>query len=60
MRTGSPDRLSLTAGLVLIALGSVLLLDQLGTVALDFGGLAPIAFGAVGVILLVSGLARSA
>jgi len=55
---GGPDRLSLTAGLVLIVLGAVLLLDSAGTLDLSFGAMAPIAFGAVGAILLASGLSR--
>jgi hypothetical protein len=59
-RTGSPDRVSLTAGLVLVVLGAVLLLDSLGTLHLSFAGMAPIAFGAVGAILLASGLSRGA
>lgn len=59
-RTGSPDRVSLTAGLVLVVLGTVLLLDSLGTLCLSFAGMAPIAFGAVGAILLASGLSRGA
>lgn len=59
-RTGSPDRVSLTAGLVLVVLGTVLLLDSLGTLRLSFAGMAPIAFGAVGAILLASGLSRGA
>jgi hypothetical protein len=49
---------SLTAGLVLVVLGAVLLLDRTGTVDLTFSSLAPIAFGAVGAILLASGLSR--
>ena len=57
-RAGSPDRLSLVAGLVLVALGTVLLLDSAGTLQLTFGAMAPIAFGAVGAILLASGLSR--
>ena len=57
-RTGSPDRLSLTAGIVLVVFGTVLLLDSLGTLRLDFGSMAPIAFGAVGAVLLASGLSR--
>jgi hypothetical protein len=55
---GGPDRLSLTAGLVLIVLGTLLLLDSTGTLELSFGAMAPIAFGAVGAILLASGLSR--
>jgi hypothetical protein len=51
---------SLTAGLVLVVLGTVLLLDSLGTLRLSFAGMAPIALGAVGAILLASGLSRGA
>jgi hypothetical protein len=57
-RTADPDRVSLTAGLVLVVLGIVLLLDSTGTLQLSFGAMAPIALGAVGAILLASGLSR--
>ena len=57
---GNPDRLSLVAGLVLVVLGVVLLLDSAGALELTFGAMAPIAFGAVGAILLASGLSRGA
>ncbi len=50
--------MSLTAGLVLLVLGTVLLLDQAGTLQLDFGSMAPIALGAIGAVLLASGLSR--
>ena len=50
--------MSLTAGLVLVVFGTVLLLDRSGTLRLTFGSMAPIAFGAVGAILLASGLSR--
>jgi hypothetical protein len=50
---------SLTAGIALVALGAVLLLDRAGVLSLSFGAMAPIAFAAVGAILLASGLARS-
>jgi len=56
----SPDRLSLVAGLVLVVLGTVLLLSSRGTLQLSFGTMAPIAFAAVGAILLASGLTRGA
>jgi hypothetical protein len=49
---------SLTAGLVLVVLGTVLLLDRSGTLDLTFASMAPIAFAAVGAILLASGLSR--
>ncbi len=54
----SVDAPSLTAGLVLLVLGTVLLLDQAGTLRLDFGSMAPIALGAIGAVLLASGLSR--
>jgi hypothetical protein len=59
-RRASPDRVSLVAGLVLVALGTVLLLDSAGVLHLTFATMAPIAFAAVGAILLTSGLARGA
>jgi Domain of unknown function (DUF5668) len=49
---------SLAAGLVLVALGTALLLDRTGTLDLTFASMAPIAFAAIGVILLASGLSR--
>jgi hypothetical protein len=58
-RTAEPDGVSLTAGLVLVVLGIFLLLDRTGTIELDFGSMAPLALGAVGAILLASGLSRS-
>ncbi len=58
--TARPEPLSLIAGLVLVVLGLLLLLDGTGTLRLTFGALAPIAFGAVGAILLASGLSRGA
>ena len=47
---------SVVAGLVLVALGAVLLLDRLEVLDLRFGSLAPIACAAVGAILLALGL----
>jgi hypothetical protein len=41
-----------------MVLGSVLLLDSAGSLHLDFGSLAPLVLTVVGMILLVSGLAR--
>jgi hypothetical protein len=51
---------SLVGGLALVALGVVLLLDRLDTIDLRFASLAPIAFAAVGAILLALGLSRRA
>jgi hypothetical protein len=53
-----PDPLSLTAGLVLVALGAVLLLDRTGAADLGFGVIAPAVCAALGAILLASGLTR--
>ena len=50
------DLTSLVAGLVTIALGSLLLLDRLEVLDLRFGYLWPALTAAAGAILLVSGL----
>lgn len=53
-----PDLPALISGLAVLVLGAVLLLDRAGTITLDFGGLGPVVFCALGVILLATGLAR--
>lgn len=57
-RRAAADGFSLTAGLVLIVFGTVLLLERAGELDLSFGVMAPIAFAAIGAILLASGLSR--
>jgi hypothetical protein len=57
-RSGDIDRLSLVAGLALVAFGVVLLLDRSGALSLSFGVTAPMAFAVVGAILIASGLTR--
>ena len=57
-RAGHIDRVSLVAGLVLLAFGVVLLLDRTDALRLTFGTMAPMAFAVVGAILLASGLSR--
>ena len=52
------DATSLVAGLVLIGVGVVLLLDRLEVLDLRFGYLWPLLLAAVGAILVASGLAR--
>jgi hypothetical protein len=52
------DWTSLTAGLVLIGLGGLFLLDRIDTLDLRFGYLWPALLAAVGVIVLVAGLSR--
>jgi hypothetical protein len=58
--TARPDAPSLVAGVAIVALGALLLLDGLETLALDFGVLAPAVCAVLGAILLASGLSRSA
>jgi hypothetical protein len=53
-----PDLPTLVSGLVITVFGAVLLLDHAGELNLDFGSLAPLVLGVLGMILLVSGLAR--
>lgn len=53
-----PDFASFVQGLSVLALGTVLLLDQAGQVSLDFGSLAPIVLTVLGLVLLVGGLAK--
>lgn len=55
---GHVDVATLVSGLVVIALGTVLLLDQLGELELTFGWLGPLLAAAVGAVLLASGLAQ--
>lgn len=47
---------ALVAGLVVLALGGVLLLDRLDALTLSFGVLAPACLAAAGAILLATGL----
>jgi hypothetical protein len=53
------DWTSLAAGLVLIGLGGLLLLDRAETLDLRFGYLWPALLAAIGVIVLAAGLSRS-
>jgi hypothetical protein len=58
VRAGRPDIPALVAGLALLALGGVLLLDALGALNLSFGLFAPVACAVTGAILLANGLSR--
>jgi hypothetical protein len=55
---GRPDIPALVAGLAVLALGAVLMLDAAGAFDLSLAAFAPIACAAVGVILLANGLSR--
>lgn len=50
------DVVSLSAGLGLIAVGGLLLLDQVGSLELTIGLAAALMAGLIGMILLLSGL----
>jgi hypothetical protein len=54
------DLVSLASGAVIAALGALVLLDSSGALGLSLGWVAAALTGAVGVILLLSGLVRSA
>jgi len=56
--TRSPDPTSVAAGIAVLALGVLLLLDASSTLELSFGVLAPAACAATGAILLASGMTR--
>ena len=53
-----PDPPSLVSGIVLIALGTVLLLDRLEVIEIGFGVFGPLLFAALGAMLLARGLSR--
>jgi hypothetical protein len=53
-----PDIPALVAGLVVLALGAVLLLNAADTIDLGLEAFAPIACAALGTILLATGLGR--
>jgi hypothetical protein len=54
------DLVSLASGAVIAALGALVLLDSSGAMDISLGWIAVALTGAVGVILLVSGLAKGA
>lgn len=55
---GGPDMPALVAGLAVLALGGVLLLDALEAIDLSFAVFAPVACAATGAILVANGLSR--
>jgi hypothetical protein len=55
--TSSPNLAALVAGIVLAALGVLLLLDADGSIDLGFAYMAPAIVAALGAILIASGLA---
>ena len=52
------DLTSLVAGVCVLALGVLLLLDSTGTLELRFGVLAPACCAVIGAILVASGMSR--
>jgi hypothetical protein len=57
-RADTPDIPSLVAGIAVLVLGVILLLDATTGFGLNFAVLAPIACAAMGAILLARGLTR--
>ena len=55
---GGPDIPALVAGLAVLALGGVLMLDALDVIGLSFAAFAPMACAARGAILVANGLSR--
>ncbi len=55
--TRSPNLTALMTGLALVVLGGLLVLDADGSIDLRFAYMAPVLVGALGLILLASGLA---
>jgi hypothetical protein len=53
-----PDIRAMVAGLAVLALGGVLLLDALDLIDLTFAVFAPVACAAAGAILVANGLSR--
>jgi hypothetical protein len=53
-----PDIRALVAGLAVLALGGVLLLDALDAIDMTFAVFAPLACATAGAILLANGLSR--
>ena len=58
MRAARPDISSLVAGIAVLALGGLLMLEAGGALELTFAVFAPVACAATGAILLVRGLSR--
>jgi hypothetical protein len=54
----SPDLPSLVAGLVVVLIGVLMLLDEDGSIDLSFAVFAPVACAAAGAVLLAAGLGR--
>ena len=54
-----PDIRALVAGLAVLALGAVLMLDALGVYDLTFAVFAPVACAATGAILVANGMSRT-
>ena len=58
MRERRPDRTLIVAGLATVALGTLLLLDRIGTIDVRFNYMAPAVLAAIGVVLLTAGLSE--
>jgi hypothetical protein len=54
-----PDIPALVAGLAVLALGALLMLDAVGVLDLTFAAFAPVACAAMGAILVANGMSRT-
>ena len=54
----TPDLPSLVAGLAVVVIGLLMLLDEDGSIDLSFAVFAPVACAAAGAVLLAAGLGR--
>jgi hypothetical protein len=54
-----PDIPALVAGLAVLALGALLMLDAVGVLDLTFAAFAPVACAATGAILVANGMSRT-
>jgi hypothetical protein len=54
----TPDLPSIVAGLAVVVIGLLILLDEGGSIDLSFAVFAPVACAAAGAVLLAAGLSR--
>jgi Domain of unknown function (DUF5668) len=56
MKRGRADRTLIVAGIVTVALGTLLLLDRTGTIDVQFNYMLPAVLAAIGCVLVSAGL----
>jgi hypothetical protein len=58
MHRRAPDLVSIVAGVAVVGLGLLLLLDRTGAIDIRFAYAAPAVLATVGIVLLVTGLSK--